>query len=421
MIATGNNTSTTNTTAHGVAPHDNFSLPSTEKEGLRENEHVGGVGALPGSINETGVADVKLRDNDTTTGTSHTGTGLTGTSHTTDTVKDHTTTDKDYDHDKTRTGAALGAAAGALGVGSALGRDHDDDKTRTHTDASHTGTTGTTTGTDSTLGHADDKSTLKPASDGTFGSASLGDHNDRPHATRSHHGTSHTDIKHTGSTLGAGAAAVGAGSALSHDDNKSHNPITDSASQPRHDGDEPHEGTDKTYHPAALHPVDADYSGVDMQGADPTATSAGEKTKDEGTHGLGASAATAGEERDTSVAGLKDGSDRHVHGGVPGDIGGGTMPVGDDHEGGADKLDVKNKSGMHSLDTSSATASSNTGLHARDSTSATSATTDSVSPGGTHKPKFMDKVKGEMKILSGKISKNTEKVEEGHRLKTGNA
>jgi hypothetical protein len=341
MIATGNNASTTNVTAHGVAPHDNFSLSSTEKEGLRENEHVGGVGALPGSINETGVADVKLRDNDTTTGTSHTGTGLTGTSHT-DTVKDHTTTDKDYDHDKTRTGAALGAAAGTLGVGSALGRDHDDDKTRTHTGTTGT-TTGTTIGTDSTFGHADDKSTLNPASDSTFGSASHSDHNDRPHATRSHHGTSHTNIKHTGSTLDAGAA----GSAMSHDDNKSHNPITDSASQPRHDGD-----------PAALHPVD---------------------------------------------------------------IGGGTMPVGDNHEDGADKLDAKNKSGMHSLDTSSATASSNVGLHARDSTSATSATADSVSPGGTRKPKFMDKVKGEMKILSGKISKNTEKVEEGHRLKTGNA
>jgi hypothetical protein len=37
------------------------------------------------------------------------------------------------------------------------------------------------------------------------------------------------------------------------------------------------------------------------------------------------------------------------------------------------------------------------------------------------KPKFMDKVKGEMKIFSGKIGRNPEKVEEGKKMKGATA
>jgi hypothetical protein len=152
------------------------------------------------------------------------------------------------------------------------------------------------------------------------------------------------------------------------------------------------------YHPSQLHPADADYSGVelvDKPGA----------VHDKPTEGsLGASAATAGT-TDTDN-GLKDGSDRKVHGGVPGDIGGGTMPVGDSHEGGTDSLDLKNKAGQHDR-------ASTTGTTATDASDATSPTTG--------KPKFMDKLKGEMKILSGKIAHKPEKVEEGQRLKTGGA
>jgi hypothetical protein len=117
---------------------------------------------------------------------------------------------------------------------------------------------------------------------------------------------------------------------------------------------------------------------------------------------LGASAATAGKtERDNDVAGLKEGGDRKLHGGVPGDVGGGTMPVGDEHEGGVDSTDPKNKSGAHDRQS----------------------TTDTTAADSTHsgKPKFMDKIKGEMKILSGKIGHKPEKVEEGQRLKTGQA
>jgi hypothetical protein len=46
-------------------------------------------------------------------------------------------------------------------------------------------------------------------------------------------------------------------------------------------------------------------------------------------------------------------------------------------------------------------------------------TATSASPSSPSKPKFMDKVKGEAKIVMGKVQKNTEKVEEGRALKTG--
>ncbi|EPQ55529.1 hypothetical protein GLOTRDRAFT_138431 [Gloeophyllum trabeum ATCC 11539] len=54
-IPGNNNTRTT------AGPYDDFhetSLPSTEITGARPSEHSGGVGALPGTINETGVAKV---------------------------------------------------------------------------------------------------------------------------------------------------------------------------------------------------------------------------------------------------------------------------------------------------------------------------------------------------------------------------
>ena len=37
--------------------------------------------------------------------------------------------------------------------------------------------------------------------------------------------------------------------------------------------------------------------------------------------------------------------------------------------------------------------------------------------GSTHKPKFMDRVKGEAKIIAGKLGGNEGKIEEGMRLK----
>ena len=38
-------------------------------------------------------------------------------------------------------------------------------------------------------------------------------------------------------------------------------------------------------------------------------------------------------------------------------------------------------------------------------------------PGGSpHRSKFMDKIKGEVKVISGKLAHNEEKVEEGRRL-----
>ena len=45
----------------------------------------------------------------------------------------------------------------------------------------------------------------------------------------------------------------------------------------------------------------------------------------------------------------------------------------------------------------------------------------SVGTDGHKKPKLMDRVKGEMKVLSGKIGRNHDKVEEGKRMKGGNA
>ncbi|KAF8055194.1 hypothetical protein FPV67DRAFT_1436622 [Lyophyllum atratum] len=39
-----------------------------------------------------------------------------------------------------------------------------------------------------------------------------------------------------------------------------------------------------------------------------------------------------------------------------------------------------------------------------------------MAAGSPHKSSFMDKVKGEVKVISGKISHNDEKVEEGKRL-----
>jgi hypothetical protein len=41
----------------------------------------------------------------------------------------------------------------------------------------------------------------------------------------------------------------------------------------------------------------------------------------------------------------------------------------------------------------------------------------SVSPAGSpHRSRFMDKIKGEVKVISGKLAHNEEKVEEGRRL-----
>jgi hypothetical protein len=42
---------------------------------------------------------------------------------------------------------------------------------------------------------------------------------------------------------------------------------------------------------------------------------------------------------------------------------------------------------------------------------------DSNSPAGSpHRSKFMDKIKGEVKVISGKLAHNEEKVEQGRRL-----
>jgi hypothetical protein len=155
------------------------------------------------------------------------------------------------------------------------------------------------------------------------------------------------------------------------------------------------------YHPAALHPIDADYSDVKLDAEGDSAA--------QGTEGTtGASAATKDKtENDNDVAGLKDGGDRKLHGGVPGDIGGGTMPVGDAHEGGVDSADPKRK----------AHAPSATGGVERE----TSTASHDSAGAAPHKAKFMDKVKGEIKVLSGKITNKPEKVEEGQRLKSGQA
>lgn len=51
------------------------------------------------------------------------------------------------------------------------------------------------------------------------------------------------------------------------------------------------------------------------------------------------------------------------------------------------------------------------------STSASPIDTSPTSP--SHKATFMDKVKGEMKIVSGKMSKDSDKVEQGRALKSG--
>ena len=62
--------------------------------------------------------------------------------------------------------------------------------------------------------------------------------------------------------------------------------------------------------------------------------------------------------------------------------------------------------------TESFNSSSDVHAHSSSNTSGTSLGAD-----GQKKPKFMDKVKGEMKIVSGKIGRNPEKIEEGKRLK----
>lgn len=59
--------------------------------------------------------------------------------------------------------------------------------------------------------------------------------------------------------------------------------------------------------------------------------------------------------------------------------------------------------------------------HTRDTTTATSSSTPSSSPSKAHgrKPSMKDKIVGEMKIMTGKLSRNAEKVEEGRALKSG--
>ena len=59
------------------------------------------------------------------------------------------------------------------------------------------------------------------------------------------------------------------------------------------------------------------------------------------------------------------------------------------------------------------------GISAQTDSAAASSPTQSNGhgSGSTHKPKFMDRVKGEAKIIAGKLGGNEGKIEEGMRLK----
>jgi hypothetical protein len=91
-----------------------MSMPTTETQGLREGELVGGVGALPGSVNETGVAVLPEERNATTPAVDRTtgsGTGLTA---------DNTTgvsTSREHEHEHRSTeAAALGTSAAVAAI-----------------------------------------------------------------------------------------------------------------------------------------------------------------------------------------------------------------------------------------------------------------------------------------------------------------
>jgi hypothetical protein len=84
-------------------------------------------------------------------------------------------------------------------------------------------------------------------------------------------------------------------------------------------------------------------------------------------------------ECDVDASGLKEGDDRSLHGGIPGEVGGKTMPVGDEYYGGTDSMNPENRTYTKKLSTASSP-------------------TDS-----TYKLNLMDKINGETKILSGKV------------------
>jgi len=351
-------------------PTTTTSLPSTEKEGILPGERSDGAGPLAGKVGESGVAVLPAERE----------LGTSSSVHPTTSATEHQAVGG-HAHD-----IAAAEATAAAAAATAAAAHHRSDEAPAVPPKSEARDTTASTLTTQPKAKTDIDVVPVPSTHSTTTPAAPSTTTD---ATK---GTPVTD-------------------ATTKTDESAHKPAPAAA-------DLPQDNAYKTdYHPAELHPEKADYSNVKIGGEEtgeskPAGT---DKTKTEGE--LGASAATADKkENDNEVAGLKEGGDRKLHGGVPGDIGGGTMPVGDKHEGGVDSTDPKKLNVSTSTPSPSGIKkSASGGSHDRDASSATSAS----SPSG--KPKFMDKLKGEIKVLSGKISNKPEKVEEGQRMKSGTA
>jgi hypothetical protein len=107
-------------TTTAAAPHDTMSLPTSETEGIRAGESTGGVGALPGSVNETGVA---VLPEEAALGASHTGTA---------TSTSAPTTGETHDHHRSTEAAVLGTAAAATGVAAESHHEHNHEHHHEH-------------------------------------------------------------------------------------------------------------------------------------------------------------------------------------------------------------------------------------------------------------------------------------------------
>jgi hypothetical protein len=310
------------------------SLPSTELAGARAGEHVDGVGALPGSLNQSSVALLPEERNQPTGSAAMTANLLSAR----DTAN--------ISAAQATTAASYETAAGTMGLAGLAARQPLEKKSMPTTEKEGVVSGEHVSGAGALPGKVDES-----------GVAVLPDEraaiSTEPKPTTSKPTTSDTTApKDSAGPNNAGVPNRG-------------------------------DGYDTDYHPAKLHPPNEDYSNVDTgAGAHPSG-SVGEKSAE----GTGQESHPGGtQDRSTNVDESKITPEAKVA---------------------ASNVDsTKNSSAGPTVDTSAKAPS----VGSRD---------DMRSPSSPGKSKFMDKVKGEFKILAGKMTKNEGKVEEGRALKTG--
>jgi hypothetical protein len=303
------------------------SLPSTELKGAIPGEHVGGVGALPGSLNQSSVALLPEERNPTTTSSALTG-NLLSAQHAADTRAAQSAHALSYE-----------TAAGTAGLAGLAAR-QPLEKSLPSTEKEGVASREHVGGVGPLPGKVDES-----------GVAVLPDER----------GASSTEPP----------KAAGDASA-SKDTGAEHKGLTNRG-----------DGYGDDYHPAKLHPPGEDYSKVDTgAGAQPSGTT-GEK-----------SAERAGQES-------------HPGGTQARSTNADESKITPEAKVAAANVDsVKDTKAGPTVDTGAKAPS-------------TGSKDEMRSPPSPGKSKFMDKVKGEFKILAGKMTKNEEKVEEGRALKTG--